>query len=133
MLHARPFKDAADLHRLAEKFWREMGEPEFLEAFSHHPRIGAKSLTGLSPWPAQEQSGVQQADDQTRTRLDEFNQKYFEKFGFIYLICDTGKSADEMLSILASRIRNDRDQELQIAAQEQGKITKLRLEKLLKS
>lgn len=135
MLHARPFKDAIDLETRAEKFWREMGEPEFLEAFSHHPRIGASVSPSAQGdhWAAQEQGGVHQAGRKTRSRLDEFNQKYFEKFGFIYLVCATGKSADEMLSILTSRIRNSREQELQIAAQEQGKIMKLRLEKLLKS
>ena len=82
-------------------------------------------------WSAQEQSGVAAASAEAISQLAERNREYEDRFGFIFVICASGKSSDEMLAILNSRIDNDPQTELRIAAEEQSKITRLRLEKLL--
>ena len=113
-----------------------MGEGDWLEAFSQHPRIGeslpaAGGSTTARGWSATEQSGVAAAPEETRIGLARLNQEYEARFGFIYIVCATGRSASELLDFARKRIRNDRDAELRVAAEEQRKITRLRLEKLL--
>ena len=133
---ARPYKDLFDLLSRAETLWNSFGEPEFLEAFKGHSKIGdldslKKKYMNTRQWSIQEQAGIQAVDDKTLMELIKFNQLYEERFGFIFIVCATGKTASEMLTILKSRINNDAATELKTAAGEQAKITKIRLEKLL--
>ncbi len=106
------------------------------EAFAHHPKIGdtdslRKKFATTAQWASGEQSGMNIASQQTIEALAKGNKQYEDKFGYIFIVCATGKSADEMLAILESRLQHDPKEEIEIAADEQNKITKLRLEKLL--
>jgi OHCU decarboxylase len=132
----RPFGGADDVLRAAEEAWGGLDDEDWLEAFSRHPKIGerkaATAQTGTEKeWSQREQSGVGAADEATRRELDELNRAYAEKFGYIFIICATGKSSDEMLAALRARLQNDPASEISNAAEEQRRITKLRLEKLL--
>ena len=111
---------------------------DWLEAFRSHPKIGEKKSadsvsTQARQWSGQEQAGVATASDETVESLATLNRAYEEKFGFIFIICATGKTSDEMLSALRERLEHDPVDELSIAAAEQSKITVLRLKKLLTS
>ena len=125
MMAARPMANALET---AEEVWSSLDEKEWLEAFAAHPRIGERKASG---WASQEQSGTASAASETLTALAGTNREYEEKFGFIYIVCATGKSAEEMLAIARERLANERERELRIAAGEQLKITKLRLMKLV--
>lgn len=132
---ARPFSSAAELLEAAERAWWELEREDWLEAFGGHPRIGERK-GGAQPergarWSAQEQAGVNGAEEETRAALAEGNRAYEERFGHIYIVCATGKSAGEMLEILRARLENDPETELRVAAGEQARITRLRLERLL--
>jgi 2-oxo-4-hydroxy-4-carboxy-5-ureidoimidazoline decarboxylase len=127
MLARRPFSSADELFAAADAIWRALDPADFLEAFAHHPAIGAAGARGFS---AREQAQVAQASAATLQELEALNRRYRERFGFVFLVCATGKSADEMLALLRARIDNPADAELRIAAGEQAKITRLRLEKL---
>lgn len=129
MASARPFRDADALFRSAEEVWRGLSIDDWLEAFSHHPRIGEKKVS--QAWEREEQRGVRGAAESTLERLARGNADYERKFGYIYLVCATGKSAEELLALLEARMKNEPPAELLVAAEEQNKITKLRLEKLL--
>lgn len=128
MLMRQPFIDREMLVSAAESVWWNLGPSDWLEAFSAHPEIGAKKLSG---WCSQEQSGVESAANGTLARLAEANGHYKDRFGWIFLINATGKTATELLEALIARLNNGQDEELRVAAAEQAKITKLRLEKLL--
>lgn len=128
MMASAPFRDAAALHEKAEDIWASLGRDDWLEAFAKHPKIGAKAS---GKWPAQEQAGMSQADRETAETMRELNEQYERKFGFIFIVCATGKTAEEMRRLLEERISNERERELQIAAGEQAKIMHLRLDKLL--
>lgn len=105
---------------------------DWLEAFSAHPRIGDSSRApGHPTWAAQEQAGLQSASEMVRARLAEANRRYEARFGYIFIVCATGKSADEMLAIVEERLSHDPETELQVAGEEQRNITRLRLERLL--
>ena len=112
----------------SESIWWTLTPSDWLEAFSAHPRIGERSL---SKWSSDEQSGVDGAQAEVLARLARGNQEYERRFGWIFLVNATGKTAPEMLQVLQSRLSNEEGAELRIAAGEQAKITKLRLEKLL--
>ncbi len=132
----RPFRDAQEMFEVGERIWWRLDEEDWLEAFRAHPKIGEKKAerdTGEDArrWSHGEQSGTGGAARDTLNELAEANREYEEKFGFIYIVCATGKSAEEMLDILRGRLGNDADKELRVAAEEQRKITRLRLEKLL--
>lgn len=133
--HARPFVEAASLLRCADEAWAKTGPEDWREAMGHHPRIGEQQLrqrfAATQAWSSQEQQGVQGAGEEVLQALADGNRAYEEKFGFIFLVCATGKSAAQMLALLQSRMGNDRDTELRVAAAEQGKITRIRLERLL--
>lgn len=138
MLAARPFATPDALYRAAEEAFAPLREADWLEAFRAHPKIGAqadlaKRFATTAHWASQEQAGVQNATDSVLTTLSTLNETYHARFGFVFLICATGKTAREMLHHLEARIGNDRATELQIAAEEQKKITALRLQKLLGS
>ena len=133
---ARPFVNEKDLLSKADSLWKSYSKSEFLEAFRGHSKIGdldslKKKYANTRQWSQQEQSGMEAVDEQTLMELMNLNDDYENRFGFIFIVCATGKSAPDMLSILKSRLDNSADQELQIAANEQAKITKIRLEKLL--
>jgi 2-oxo-4-hydroxy-4-carboxy-5-ureidoimidazoline decarboxylase len=136
MLEGRPYASATALFELAERVWNELGRDDYLEAFSHHPQIGAdlaelqQKFASTSAWSASEQSGAGGAGLATLEALRDGNRAYLERFGFIFIVCATGKSAAEMLALLRARLPNDPAVEVSIAAAEQAKITKLRLEKL---
>lgn len=127
----RPYADRAALHAAAEKVWWGLEPMDWLEAFSHHPRIGQKKVEAV--WAKEEQRGVKTASERVLRTLVERNHAYERRFGHIFLVCATGKSADEMLAILESRMPNDPDKELRVAAGEQAKITRIRLDKLLEA
>jgi len=136
MVEARPFRDREHLFAASDEAWANCGRADFLEAFSHHPKIGdMKSLeqkfASTKSWSASEQGSVQAASRATLEALAAGNRHYEERFGFIFIVCATGKSAAAMLAILQARLTNDPETELQTAACEQHKITRLRLEKLL--
>jgi len=131
-----PFESEREMLGTAEEIWLRCGESDWLQAFRHHPKIGdLESLkakyAATAGWAAGEQAGVNQTSDETLRRLATGNDAYEEKFGFIFIVCAAGKSAEEMLQLLEARIGNTREQELRNAAAEQNKITKLRLQKLL--
>ena len=127
MVNRRPYNSKDDVFAAADSAWRECGPEDYQEAFSHHPRIGAQ-VTGKE---AAEQAGAQSASSSTKAELADVNRAYEEKFGHIYIVCATGKSAEEMLSIARARLHNAPDAELKTAAEEQRKIMQLRLRKLL--
>jgi 2-oxo-4-hydroxy-4-carboxy-5-ureidoimidazoline decarboxylase len=128
VLSSRPFSDAEALLSTAESVWWTLGEKDWLEAFSAHPRIGEKKH---SAWSSREQSGIDSASVETLDRLAKGNVEYEDHFGWIFLVNATGKSAREMLALLEARLQNSREEELRVAAGEQAKITTLRLAKLL--
>ena len=137
VLAARPFLTMEDLLGIAEREWFGLTEKDWLEAFSHHPRIGKggvealrKKFASTASWASNEQAGVSAASDDVLHALARGNEAYAEKFGFIFIVCATGKSASEMLGLLEARLPNDRVTELRNAAGEQAKITALRLKKL---
>ena len=136
MAAARPFAHERALLEKAATIWWRMGEADWREAFRSHPRIGErKAEAGQSSreqaWSAGEQAGMSTAAEATQRALAQGNRAYDERFGFIYIVCASGKTADEMLAILNRRLAHDPATELRIAAEEQRKITHLRLEKLL--
>jgi OHCU decarboxylase len=120
----------------AENIWEALPPSDWLEAFAEHPKIGStrpstKQKWRAYDWSTQEQSGVDAAERDVRNQLVEMNRLYHEKFGFIFVVCTSGKSADKMLAIVKARIRNSVETELRLAAEEQKKITEIRLAKLL--
>jgi 2-oxo-4-hydroxy-4-carboxy-5-ureidoimidazoline decarboxylase len=136
LLAARPYASTAALHAAAERAWQSLGEPDYLEAFSHHPQIG-EDLAALRErfatthtLAAGEQAGVHSADEATLLALRASNRAYRARFGFIFIVCATGKSAAQMLNLLRARSDNEPAAELALAAAEQAKITRLRLDKL---
>ncbi len=133
---ARPFANFEELLAAANRVWWSLDPADWLEAFRAHPRIGerkpaAGELAGTERWSAQEQSGMQRSPEEVRAALARGNREYEERFGHIFLVCATGKSGEEMLVLLQTRLGNDPESELRIAAEEQRKITHLRLRKLL--
>jgi 2-oxo-4-hydroxy-4-carboxy-5-ureidoimidazoline decarboxylase len=135
MISALPAEDLVDLLEIAEEQWYACHEADWREAFSHHPKIGdidslKEKYASTAQWAEGEQSSVKQASEQTLEQLGEGNQVYEQRFGYIFIVCATGKSADEMLQLLNQRLYNNPEVEIQIAMEEQLKITRLRLEKL---
>ncbi len=128
---ARPFANWEQMISTSDKVWNSLSPDDHMEAFRAHPRIGEKKEGAR--WTVQEQSGTQSAPDETMKALAEGNREYEKKFGHIYLVCATGRTADEMLANLRERMKNDPKNELRVAAEEQRKITALRLEKLVSS
>lgn len=130
----RPFDSPAALFAMADQIWRSLPEEDWQEAFDSHPRLGesrAKAATEKSlGWSAGEQSAAN-PDEAAREALAEGNREYEEKFGRIFLLCATGRSAQEMLAILRDRMQNDAATELREAAEQQRLITQLRLRKWL--
>ena len=128
MLAARPFGSDAALHAAAERVWWALGREDWREAFAGHPRIGDATA---EEWSRREQAGVDLATAATRAALALENRAYEQRFGYGFLVCAAGRTADEMLGALRRRLANDPATELRIAAAEQAKITRLRFEKLV--
>jgi len=138
MVVRRPFGTLHVMLGTAEEVWWSLGPDDWREAFDHHPRIGEQSAAApqaavAHAWSADEQRGAAASSDAARQALAEANREYEQKFGHIYLVCATGKSAEEMLNLLRARLSNDAATELRVAALEQAKITRLRVEKLFGS
>src|SRR5262245_11404613 len=154
MAERRPYASLAEIAAAADDVWRALGTADWLEAFAAHPPIGAQRAAGggacghAEPggeepgagragkaggdaWSVAEQSGMDDAGDDVRQRLAEGNREYEARFGYIFIVCATGKPATELLAALERRLPNHPGEELRIAAEEQRKITRLRLDKLL--
>jgi len=137
MVSHRPYRAAERLFAAAEQAAEGLGESDWKEAFSHHPQIGdIETLRGkFAPktrdWSEGEQKGAGGAEEAVLVRLKEKNDEYLGRFGYIFIVCATGKTAAEMLDILEARLPNDPITELRAASAEQRKITRLRLQKLL--
>ena len=136
MATGRPYADIRALSAAAGNVFRSLTEADWMEAFAGHPKIGdigdlRKKFPQTAGMSEAEQSGILQTSDQLLADLAAANDRYERKFGYIFIVCATGKSADEMLAILNDRLNNDPDAEIRVAAQEQEEITQLRLEKMI--
>lgn len=135
MEQARPFTDLEQLQHSADQIWQQLAMPDYLEAFEGHPKIGdidslKAKYAGTKALASGEQSGATQASEAVLQALAQGNEAYEKRFGFIFIVCASGKSAEEMLQLLQQRLDNDLETELKIAAAEQAKITRLRLNKM---
>ena len=133
---ARPFRDRAALEASAERAFEGLERADWLEAFAHHPRIGdlaslRAKYTSTAAWAGEEQRGAAAAGAETLAALAAGNRAYEERFGYVFIVCATGKNAAEMLASLRARLANAPEREIRIAADEQKKITRLRLSRLL--
>jgi OHCU decarboxylase len=146
MMHHFPFSSVEELQNLAVNIWYgQCVEEDWLEAFKLHPKIGGLSplpsggdlgvgtdkFASTNEWAGAEQAGVQKANEEVIHALAKGNKEYKDKFGFIFIVCATGKSAEEMLAMLNNRITNSYESELKVAMKEQHKITEIRLKKLI--
>jgi 2-oxo-4-hydroxy-4-carboxy-5-ureidoimidazoline decarboxylase len=132
----RPFADAASLLEQSDEVWKRVDSLDWDEAFATHPRIGerkvpASATVRSAAWSSQEQSEVVRAAGDVQKRLSRGNEEYERRFGRTYIVCATGKSAEEMLAILDRRLGNDDATERREAAEQQRQITRLRLRKWL--
>ena len=128
MMASRPFDGGSELLAGAETIWQKLDPQDWREAFAAHPRIGENPK---SEWARQEQAGAAAASSDTMRALAEVNREYEKRFGYIFIVFATGKTADEMLAIARQRLKNPPEQEIKIAADQQLKIMKLRLMKLV--
>jgi OHCU decarboxylase len=135
MVALRPIESVIELSMAADRVWSTMEETDWMEAFACHPRIGERKAVHASAksqaWSRQEQSSATHADEDVLAELAEGNALYEERFGFTYIVCATGKSAEEMLGILKRRLASERAAELREAAEQQRQITQIRLGKWL--
>jgi 2-oxo-4-hydroxy-4-carboxy-5-ureidoimidazoline decarboxylase len=137
MLAIFPVADAEMLMQQATVIWNKLSEADWREAFTHHPKIGGdvaalrEKFASTSTWAEGEQASVKQASQATLEALAAGNSDYEQKFGYIFIVCATGKTAEEMLTLLQARLPNKPEVEILIAMGEQDKITRIRLEKLL--
>lgn len=136
LANSRPFSESAPLLHRANEIWWGLDESDWLEAFATHPRIGEHTAPESASrqsaeWSAVEQKGTAGGDASVLAALANADRQYEQRFGRIYIVCATGKSARELLAILQNRLGNDEDTELREAAEQQRQITALRLEKWL--
>lgn len=136
MVAARPFIDAQEMKQAADNAWIGLSVSDYLEAFEGHPKIGDVSslrakYANTKELAGNEQGLVKEADDTVLEVLSQGNSDYEAKFGFIFIVCATGKSAKEMSDLLQARLPNNKAQELLNAAEEQRKIFQLRIDKAL--
>lgn len=135
MIALRPIASVMELSESADTVWATMSEPDWMEAFACHPRIGerkaAHAVAKSVAWSKQEQSSAASAAENVLAEIADGNARYEELFGFTYIVCATGKSAEEMLAILNRRLAGTRDAELREAAEQQRQITQIRLGKWL--
>ena len=136
MVSVFPLADVETLMDEVKTKWNELAETDWREAFTYHPKIGdvnplKEKFASTSTWAEGEQGAVKEASQAALEALAAGNDEYERKFGYIFIVCATGKSVDEMLALLQARLVNSLEDEIVIAMGEQGKITRLRLEKLL--
>jgi OHCU decarboxylase len=136
MVDRRPFDSFDQLVSQSHEVWWALNSDDWLEAFRSHPKIGEKKAESASSkqseqWSKSEQSGMDRASEQTGALLASLNAEYEAKFGYIFIVCATGKSPEEMLAILRKRLENEPAEEIRMAAAEQAKISELRLRKLI--
>ena len=138
MATLRPINTVAELSEAADRIWAKMKEPDWMEAFACHPRIGerpprraAHAVARSAAWSKQEQSSAASTSETVLAEIAAGNARYEKLFGFTYIVCATGKSADEMLAILKRRLASNRRDELLEAAEQQRQITQIRLGKWL--
>lgn len=137
MLERRPFDSTEAVYSAATEVWAGLGPGDYLEAFAGHPKIGEnlgalrERFAKTAHWSGEEQAGVAGSSDALLEELKQLNLDYHARFGYIFIVCATGKSAEEMLALLRLRLQHAPDHELAVAAAEQAKITRLRLEKLV--
>lgn len=134
MVQARPFADNKAIVKQADLAWQKLDEADYLEAFEGHPKIGDVSslrakYANTKELAGNEQGLVKEAADDVLEVLSQGNSDYEDKFGFIFIVCATGKSAKEMSDLLQARLPNNKAQELVNAAEEQRKIFQLRIDK----
>lgn len=135
MLAHRPYGSDENLHALARQEWFALTPDDWREAFAHHPKIGDRDelrarFPDTAELASEEQRGVAGASAETLDALADLNRAYEAKFGYIFIVCATGKSADEMLALLRERLSHDPQEELLVAAGEQAKIMEIRLRRL---
>ena len=135
MVALRPIGSVLDLSEAADRVWGTMEEADWMEAFVCHPRIGERKAAHAAArsvaWSKQEQSSASGTAEQVLAEIAEGNARYEERYGFTYIVCATGKSAEEMLTILKRRLLSDSAAELIEAAEQQRQITQMRLGKWL--
>ena len=135
MTQRRPYEDVAALLRTAERTWWSLGEAAHREAFAAHPKIGAPKppaqAGATAAWAKAEQQAAASIDQATADALAQANAAYEAAHGFIFIVCATGRTAETMLADLRARTPNPQVVELRTAAEEQLKITRLRLNKLM--
>jgi 2-oxo-4-hydroxy-4-carboxy-5-ureidoimidazoline decarboxylase len=135
MVALRPIASVGALSEAADRVWAAMWEADWLEAFAGHPRIGERQRASTSlqsvAWSKQEQAQASTVGDRVLAELAEGNNLYEQRFGFTFIVCATGKSAEEMLGILNRRLAGGRETELREAAEQQRQIMQIRLEKWL--
>jgi 2-oxo-4-hydroxy-4-carboxy-5-ureidoimidazoline decarboxylase len=135
MMARRPFGSQAAMLAAALDVWDGLTPADWLEAFADHPRIGDREalrhrFVGTRHLAAEEQAGASGASEEVLAALEAENRAYEERYGYIFIVCATGLTAAEMLAKLRDRLPNDPDTELRIAAEEQARITALRLRRL---
>lgn len=134
MTEERPFGSDGAAAGAADRIWAALEPADWIEAFAAHPRIGGGGAArGNEGWSFEEQSAVARVGDALKRRLAEANRQYEARFGHVFIVSATGKSAHQMLAILGRRLQDDPSDELRIAAEEQRKITSIRLTKLLRT
>jgi 2-oxo-4-hydroxy-4-carboxy-5-ureidoimidazoline decarboxylase len=132
MMALRPYRSDEALYLAARREWFALTPEDWTDAFAGHPRIGDRENL-RARFPAthhlseSEQAGVRAASDEILDALAAANAAYEQRFGYIFIVCATGKSADEMLDLLQARLQNDPASELRVAASEQARITEMRL------
>ncbi|MBN8597158.1 MAG: 2-oxo-4-hydroxy-4-carboxy-5-ureidoimidazoline decarboxylase [Planctomycetes bacterium] len=136
MIARRPFASVDAVYSAADEEWFGLEKQDWLEAFSHHPRIGERNLAqpkfaATASQSSREQSGMAGASEDVRKEFAVGNAEYEKRFGHVFLICATGKTGEEMLGSLRERLKNDGATELRNAAEEQSKIVRIRLGKLV--
>ena len=134
MIGLPPAEDLIDLFEEAEEMWYECKEDDWKEAFTHHPMIGdidsLRKKFSNDQFAAKEQASINDSSEKTLQALAGGNHLYQQKFGYIFIVFATGKSAEEMLDLLNSRLNNNPEEEIKVAMEEQNKITQLRLQNL---
>ena len=136
MARARPFEDLSEIVRTIHRSFDGLAEADWKEAFAAHPKIGEAAVRGGEPaqrWSRQEQSAAMISSSEGQSRLQRHNEEYYSRFGYIFIICATGKSTEQVLGAIESRLMNDPIAEFEIAAGEQRKITLLRIQKMIAS
>ena len=136
MVGNRPYTSREAMLVQSHRLWPTLTERDWLQAFEAHPKIGdvdslREKYASTRALASGEQAGARQAPDAVLQRLKAGNDDYLARFGFIFIVCATGKSAEQMLDLLEARLPNTREQEIENAAREQARITEIRLEKLV--